>query len=735
MKSLKIATVFSGIGAFEQALEKRGIPYDIVFACDNGEREISKSYEDIQQYIKENDLNNEQITEYIKGLYSLKGKNWMKASYFANYKIDESKWYEDIRFIDGKPFKNKVDIFVGGSPCQSFSNMGKRLALEDTRGTLFFEYARLVKEIQPKVFIYENVPGMLKRDSGKTWETIQNIFKDLKYDLHIRVLNSINYGIPQKRERLFVIGFKQARSFEFPSYEELTTSMFDYLEENVDEKYYLGKKGFEFVTNEKYSNRASVNHSIIKTQKANQQYNWNGDFVFVEKKDLPKTKKFRDRAYIGEYNGKIGACRQLTPRECLRLMGFADSFKISVPDVHMWRQAGNSIVVNVLENIITSILEVGPFCTPISVATVFSGIGAAEFALKRLHIPHKIVFACDNGEREIDYNFDECYKAVTSLNGPVEKKEFVDQLYLSKTSSKNFVKQSYLANYPELDEKFYFQDIRLLDGRDFEGKVDLFIGGSPCQSFSSVGFQGGLEDARGTLFYDFARLVKEIKPKVFIYENVRNLVQHDKGKTWMVIQRTFESLGYHYFPAVLNAADYGIPQTRRRLFVVGFKDEYDFMFPEKIDLKYKMKDFTINQCKEGGFLSGEDGELEISNEPGIPDEKYTLTPLLYKYVMCPGTKNFYQKVEINKDIARTILKTMGNRHRAGVDNYLSFDGTIKQGSVRMLTEREALRLMGFTDDYKIVVSRAQTYKQAGNSIVVDVMMAILKSIFETGVFN
>ncbi len=99
--------------------------------------------------------------------------------------------------------------------------------------------------------------------------------------------------------------------------------------------------------------------------------------------------------------------------------------------------------------------------------------------------------------------------------------------------------------------------------------------------------------------------------------------------------------------------------------------------------------------------------------------------------MKSGTKTWYQKPEINLPVARTILKTMGNRHRAGVDNYFSFDGTTKLGSVRMLTEREAHRLMGFTDDYKIVVSAAQTYKQSGNSIVVDVLMEIIKSLMKS----
>jgi DNA (cytosine-5)-methyltransferase 1 len=377
----------------------------------------------------------------------------------------------------------------------------------------------------------------------------------------------------------------------------------------------------------------------------------------------------------------------------------------------------------------------------IRLATVFSGIGAIEFALKRLHVDHEIIFACDNGEREIEYNIEDERKKVFSMNGIEEKRKYVDDLYSRLTGSRNYVRDSYLENYSQCDKSRFYQDIILLDGSDYKDKVDLFVGGSPCQSFSSVGFQGGLEDARGTLFYEYARLVSEIKPRVFIYENVRNLLNHDKGNTWKIIKAIFDSLGYKYKFCVLNAADYGIPQTRRRLFVVGFRNdlkinvEEDFVFPPEIkDLKYELKDFSINKCDFGGMTFNSQGDIVLKINPGIPDEKYTLSPKLYNYVMKSGTKTFVQKVEINKNIARTLLKTMGNRHRAGVDNYVSFDGTENLGSVRMLTEREAHRLMGFTDDYKIVVSRAQAYKQAGNSIVVDVLMAILESIFTTQVF-
>ena len=370
----------------------------------------------------------------------------------------------------------------------------------------------------------------------------------------------------------------------------------------------------------------------------------------------------------------------------------------------------------------------------IKVATVFSGIGAVEFALKRMNKKHEIVFACDNGDNNIDYDHKKEFQHIKTLSSIKEKKEYVDKLFLSKNKKTNFVKISYLANY-ELSEDRYFQDIKLLDGTDFTDQIDLFVGGSPCQSFSSVGSKAGLEDARGTLFYEYARLVSEIKPKVFIYENVRNLINHDNGNTWNIIKRIFESLGYNIYYSVLNSSDYGIPQTRRRLFVIGFLDNIDFNLPKNKKLKYKMKDFTINKCDYGSFSHGKYGALKVIKNPGDIDNKYLLSPKLYAYVMKSGTKTFYQEPRINLEVARTILKTMGNRHRAGVDNYLSFDGTENLGSVRMLSEREAHRLMGFTDDYKIVVSRAQAYKQAGNSIVVDVLMAIIKEIYKTGVFN
>lgn len=360
----------------------------------------------------------------------------------------------------------------------------------------------------------------------------------------------------------------------------------------------------------------------------------------------------------------------------------------------------------------------------ISLATAFSGIGAIEQALKRLHVPHEILFACDNGEIIIDVDADAELEKIRKLPSIAEKREYVERLYKTKSSRKNFVEQTYMNNYEVKDGNFFY-DVKMLDGTDFADKVDLFVGGSPCQSFSIAGARGGFEDTRGTLFYDYVRMIKEVQPRTFIYENVYGVLTHDKGKTWATMQNVFEELNYFYKWKILDSRDYGIPQGRRRIFVVGFKnkDEYDaFEFPDPVPLKFAMQDFLLDNCAEGNFTYDEEGNIVL--KPGGQKVTKYLSQKLIDYVMSPGTKNFYHEdAQIDLPIARAILSTQGNTHRASVNNYVTTDGHI-----RALDPRESLRLMGFPDDFKMTVSRSRSYMQSGNSIVVDVLMAIYKQI-------
>lgn len=359
---IKLATAFSGIGAVEQAFKQLNIEHKILFACDNGERYLKESQEELWAIIEEEKKSTgKTVREIVAELYERTGKiNYVKKSYFANYDISENNWYEDVRFLDGTEYSGQVDLFVGGSPCQSFSTYGKKRGLEDTRGTLFYEYARLVSEIKPKVFIYENVRGLLSHDGGRTWNTIRDVFDSLNYDIFFKVLDAQFYDLPQMRKRIFVVGINKElgiSSFEFPEKMELTKKATDYLDPIVDDEYYLPEKGFKWVTEwERNQGKARVNRDIIGCQTAVQQINWSGDFR-IEK---PKASHYNNpNIYVGKYNGEDAVVRKLTPAECLRLMGFVD-FKIVNEDRIIYRQSGNSIAVPVLKALIKQILKIIP---------------------------------------------------------------------------------------------------------------------------------------------------------------------------------------------------------------------------------------------------------------------------------------------------------------------------------------------------------------------------------------
>ena len=346
----------------------------------------------------------------------------------------------------------------------------------------------------------------------------------------------------------------------------------------------------------------------------------------------------------------------------------------------------------------------------IRLATTFSGIGAIEYAIKRLGLNYRIVFAGD-----IDKN----------------------------------CKKTYFANYKIKDEQWH-SDIRNFNATPYLDKVDLFVGGAPCQAFSIVGEQRGFDDTRGTLFREFARVVKECKPKLFIFENVQGLFRHDNGKTWEIIYNTFKDYcGYDVHYQLLNARDYGIPQTRERLYCIGFRKQTKFKYPAPIKLTYRMYDFMEDYINSP-FYSARKGKKYLSQSPehrerlieGSDEEsfndfifdindvedKYYLSEKVANYVLAGGTKTFKTSTKTDLDIARPLLQSMHKMHRAGVDNYVTYKKEKGINGIRKLTPRECHRLMGFRDDFRIVVANTAAYMQAGNSIVVDVLMAILKQL-------
>ena len=405
---IKIGSDFSGVGAFNQALIRLGVNYEEVFACD------------MDKYARQ--------------------------TFIYNY--GEPKYYPTNVYDRIIP-NESLDIYMTSPPCQAFSLAGKRLGKDDKRGILFFNSLEFIKVNKPRYFIFENVKGLLSDDGGKTFQEWVNLlggksvngstvifpYEDsLPYHLYWQVLNAKHHGIPQNRERVFLIGIRdnQDNNFRFPVEEHLTKRLKDVLENDVDDKYFLSEKMLSYLVNN--TEKQQINGNGFKfnptdgttigkavTCKAGSRM----DDEFIKVKSA--TSKGYDEATEGDSinlgfatsktrRGRVGkgvaqtldtACnqgviiplfhwgngkanermvyekngispcmtsamgmgggytpsiiqndykiRRLTPRECFRLMDFPDSFTWPVSDSQAYKQAGNSIVVNILYKIIKNL--------------------------------------------------------------------------------------------------------------------------------------------------------------------------------------------------------------------------------------------------------------------------------------------------------------------------------------------------------------------------------------------
>lgn len=238
---------------------------------------------------------------------------------------------------------------------------------------------------------------------------------------------------------------------------------------------------------------------------------------------------------------------------------------------------------------------------------------------------------------------------------------------------------------------------------------DILLAGFPCQPFSNAGLKKGFEDVRGTLFFDVARIVNHHKPRVVFLENVKGFKSHNKGNTFKVVQRTLEEMGYKVFAKVLNAKDFGVPQNRERIYIIGFLDDVEFEYPEPLNKNVKLGDIL---------------------EPN-PDPKYTISDKLWAGHQrrklehkAKGNGFGYSLFNENSPYTSTIsARYYKDGSEILVEQY--------DRNPRKITPREASRLQGFPDHFIIPVSDAQAYKQFGNSVAVPVIKALAKQIYNS----
>jgi len=349
---MKVGSDFSGVGAFDQAMKRLGVNYETVFACD--------------------------MDKYARDTFI--------------YNYGEPKYYPS-NVYDREIPADSLDIYMTSPPCQAFSLAGKRLGKDDKRGILFFNSHEFIQLNKPRFFIFENVKGLLSDDGGKTFQEWINMLggksvnglpilfpyeEAVPYHLYWKVLNAKHYGVPQNRERVFLIGIRDDKdnSFQFPKEEHLSKRLKDVLEENVDEKFFLSEKMLELITFKqkdsgeianlnKGGERGSVydentkamsclsatdykQPKMIKVGNVNPSGIGMNGFIYDQEGRSPTL-------WSGHGEGlkiKSKNIRRLTPRECFRLMDFPNTFTWNVSDSQAYKQAGNSIVVNVLYKIL-----------------------------------------------------------------------------------------------------------------------------------------------------------------------------------------------------------------------------------------------------------------------------------------------------------------------------------------------------------------------------------------------
>lgn len=272
--------------------------------------------------------------------------------------------------------------------------------------------------------------------------------------------------------------------------------------------------------------------------------------------------------------------------------------------------------------------------------------------------------------------------------------------------------KTYVANFGEHPSG----DITKIEAKDIPD-FDILLGGFPCQAFSIIGKKEGFaNETCGTLFFDIERILQEKRPPAFMLENVRNLTAHDGGKTFKIMKEHLESLGYHVYAKVLNALDYGVPQKRERIIIVGFLDDVEFTFPAPVPDEEKKTLADILECDV--------------------DPKYYVRDAICKSrIERLKDKNYPKPYISHENMTGSITPhPYSSALRAGASaNYILINDE------RRPTERELLRIQGFPDDFKIVVPYGKIKKQTGNSVAVPVIEAVaremisaLKNFNETG---
>lgn len=522
------------------------------------------------------------------GLFASDIMKEAKESFNYNYP-DDTYVLEDIRKLSISDIKkhigkHKIDIIIGGPPCQGFSNMGNKNSA-DPRNLLFESYVKIVDAVKPKCFLFENVKGLKTMFEGRYFQKVIEGFLEIGYNLHYKLIDTSDYGVPQKRERIIIFGTKLKRPFYFPSYSKDSFG-------NIKSYSNVGEAINDLIDkDDTFPNHIALNHSDIVIRR----YELIPEGGKLPKpEDLPEdirrknfgntyTRLSRDEvsSTIVPGNNALPVHpvlnRSLTPREAARIQTFPDSFIFMGDRRSQCIQVGNAVpplMAAKLADAVDKYLDGADYdgITPDKSFYIGDEVNVMKKTkAKRATLKFGDLFCGAGGfTRGLEQAGLECVLGA----------EYND--YAVEAYRKNF-------NHECLQIDLSTEENQEIVAKKLKEKhVDLVVGGPPCQGFSIFGNRRFVntkswdvsQDKRNNLVFAFANIVVKSEAPWFIMENVPAILSARDGQYVKAVEDFFNEKGYRTEHRIINAADYGAPQLRQRFLLIGTKTDLVFPWPK-----------------------------------------------------------------------------------------------------------------------------------------------------------
>lgn len=642
--------------------------------------------------------------------------------------MDESQIKNIFEDLEG------VDVIIGGPPCQGFSSANRyKNEFDDPRNKLFFEFVKFVDLAKPKAIVIENVRGIVTNNNGYAKDRIYKIFQERGYNVVHKILDASAFGVPQKRLRNF---FVMTKGFEFNFDNLITNNNPPTVKEAIGELYCFEN----IVTDEKIlleppltllqkylrgSNNILKNHDIrYPAEKVQERISFvpqGGNWKDVPNKLWPSERNNRhSSAYKRLAENSVSVTidtgnnhsnyfhplynRLPTVREAARLQSFSDDFVFLGNRSEQYRQVGNAVPPLLAKAIADELkkLILGKNKRN-KIIDLFCGCGGLSLGFEKAGF--EVELAIDMWKDAIEtYNLNHTNKVARCVD-------------IHNISNE------------------YLEEIRK------KGEVVGIIGGPPCQGYSTVGTRD-INDPRNHLYLEYCRIVEKVNPEFFVIENVKGLTTLGNGAFKRDIIERFGNLGYTVAYKIINAADFGVPQNRHRVFFVGMKkNAFEFPSPSNdrittsealSDLPYINNDNGLDLLHE--YIEGPTNEYQRNmreNSTVVRNHQITVhteqTVNIISMIPDGGKikdipKEYWNVRKYNKAFERMSSVKPSNTVDTGHRNYFHYKEN------RIPTARENARLQSFPDTFEFLGTKTSQYKQIGNAVPPLLAYAIAKAI-------